>query len=74
VLIPAGVAETDFQREARCLTFGVGLDTGTGVNDKDYQVPFPFNGTIDKLTFHLGPEQLTEREREQIRLAQIRGD
>src|SRR5271169_3799118 len=31
-LIPAGVAETDFQREARCLTFDVGLDTGTGVN------------------------------------------
>ena len=32
------------------------------------------NGTIDKLTFHLGPDQLTDQEREQIRLAQIRGD
>ena len=36
-------------------TFDVGLDTRTGVNDKDYKVPFPFNGTIDKLTFNLGP-------------------
>jgi len=24
-------------------TFDVGLDTRTGVNDKDYQVPFAFN-------------------------------
>jgi hypothetical protein len=25
-------------------TFDVGVDTRTGVNDKDYQVPFAFNG------------------------------
>jgi hypothetical protein len=50
------------------------LDTRTSVNEQDYQVPFAFNGTIDKLTFHLGPDQLTDQEREQIRLAQIRGD
>ena len=36
-------------------TFDVGVDTRTGVNDKDYQVPFRFNGKIDKLTFNLGP-------------------
>ena len=47
---------------------------GVSVNEQDYQVPSAFNGTIDKLTFHLRPEQLTDREREQIRLAQIRGD
>ena len=29
------------------------------MNDKDYQVPFAFNGKIDKLTFKLGPTQLT---------------
>jgi hypothetical protein len=29
-------------------TFDVGVDSRTGVNDKDYQVPFPFNGTINK--------------------------
>ena len=40
-------------------TFDVGVDTRTGVNDNDYQVPFPFNGTINKLTFKLGPPQLT---------------
>ena len=43
-------------------TFDVGVDTRTGVNDKDYQVPFPFNGTIDKLTFNLGPPQLTAED------------
>jgi arylsulfatase A-like enzyme len=45
-------------------TFDVGIDTRTGVNDKDYQVPFPFNGTIDKLTFNLGPSQLAEADKE----------
>lgn len=34
-------------------TFDVGLDTRTGVEDKDYQVPFQFTGTIDKLTVKL---------------------
>ena len=43
-------------------TFDVGIDTRTGVNDKDYQVPFPFNGKIDKLTFKLGKVQLTMEE------------
>jgi arylsulfatase A-like enzyme len=35
-------------------TFDVGVDTRTGVDDKDYQVPFRFNGKIDKLTVQLG--------------------
>jgi arylsulfatase len=39
-------------------TFDVGVDTRTGVNDQDYQVPFAFNGKIDKLTVKLGPIQL----------------
>jgi hypothetical protein len=55
-------------------TFDVGIDTRTSVNEQDYQVPFAFDGTINKLTFNLGPEQLTDQEREKIRLAQIRGD
>lgn len=41
-------------------TFDVGVDTRTGVNDKDYQVPFPFNGTINKVTFNLGAMRLAE--------------
>ena len=32
------------------------------MNDKDYQVPFRFNGKIDKLTFKVGPVQLTSDE------------
>jgi arylsulfatase A-like enzyme len=39
-------------------TFDVGIDTRTAV-DNDYQLPFRFTGTIDKLTFKLGPSQLT---------------
>ena len=36
-------------------TFDVGVDTRTGVNDADYQVPFRFTGKIEKLTVKLGP-------------------
>jgi arylsulfatase A-like enzyme len=36
-------------------TFDVGMDTRTGVNDADYQLPFRFTGTIDKLTVALKP-------------------
>ncbi|HEX3857190.1 MAG TPA: arylsulfatase [Verrucomicrobiae bacterium] len=39
-------------------TFDVGVDTRSGVNDDDYQVPFAFNGTIDKLTFNMGHPQM----------------
>jgi arylsulfatase A-like enzyme len=39
-------------------TFNVGLDTGTPVDDRDYQVPFRFTGTIGKVTVKLGPDQL----------------
>lgn len=41
-----------------CETFCVGVDTGTPVDDKDYQVPFRFTGKIAKLTVKLGPVQL----------------
>jgi len=40
-------------------TFDVGVDTRSGVNDKDYVSPFPFKGTINKLTFKMGPSQLS---------------
>jgi arylsulfatase len=39
-------------------TFDVGADTRTPVDDT-YEVPFTFTGTIDKLTFNLGPSQLS---------------
>jgi arylsulfatase A-like enzyme len=50
-------------------TFDVGLDTRTGVNDKDYQVPFTFNGKIDKLTIKLGPPQLLPAEQKKVAAA-----
>jgi arylsulfatase A-like enzyme len=54
-------------------TFDVGIDTRTAVNN-DYKLPFRFTGTIDKLTFNLGPEQLTDADRKVIaeRLARAR--
>ena len=54
-------------------TFDVGVDTRTGVNDQDYQVPFRFNGTIDKLTFNLGPMQLDDGDENKMRDAISRG-
>ena len=36
-------------------SFDVGVDTRTGVNDNDYQVPFRFNGKLNKLTVKLEP-------------------
>jgi hypothetical protein len=42
-------------------TFDVGLDTRTGV-DHSYELPFEFTGTIDRLTFKLGPSQMSEAE------------
>jgi arylsulfatase A-like enzyme len=50
-------------------TFDVGIDTRTGVNDQDYQVPFRFNGKINQLTFKLGPEQLTSNDQKVIQHA-----
>ena len=31
-----------------------------------YQVPFSFNGTIDKLTFNLGPTQLAVEDQKKV--------
>jgi arylsulfatase A-like enzyme len=47
-------------------TFDVGLDTRTGVEDRDYKPPFRFNGQLDKVTFNLGPVLLSETEREAV--------
>jgi arylsulfatase A-like enzyme len=44
-------------------TFDVGIDTGTPVDDADYQVPFPFTGKIGELTIKLGPVELTPQDK-----------
>ena len=53
-------------------TFDVGVDTRTGVNDQDYQVPFHFNGKIENVTFNLGPTHLTDVEEIRVREATAR--
>ncbi len=44
-------------------TFDIGSDTRTGVSMLEfrYDSPFPFTGTIDKLTFDIAPQQLSAR-------------
>lgn len=50
-------------------TFDIGADTGTPVDDQDYQVPFPFTGKIDKLTLSVEPPQLTPDDEKRLREA-----
>jgi hypothetical protein len=44
-------------------TFDIGSDTRTPVDDFEYQVPFHFTGKIDKLTYNLGPSQLSAEDK-----------
>ncbi|MCU0945766.1 MAG: LamG domain-containing protein, partial [Rubritepida sp.] len=53
--IPRGVPFTYAWDE----TFDVGFDTGTGVDDRDYQVPFAFNGRIGRIVVDLGAGSVT---------------
>jgi len=50
-------------------TFDIGMDTRTGVAlvEFRYDSPFKFTGTINKLTFNLGSEQVTAEEREEMK-------
>jgi arylsulfatase A-like enzyme len=52
-------------------TFDVGVDTRTGVS-QDYQVPFAFDGKIDRLTIKLGPMQLSAADQAKVREATAR--
>jgi hypothetical protein len=42
-------------------TFDIGADTGTPVDDQDYQMPFKFTGKLDKLTIKINRPKLTPR-------------
>jgi arylsulfatase len=53
-------------------TFDVGVDTRTGVDDRDYKPPFPFNGKLNKVTYNLGPVVLSEPERKAMHESIIR--
>ena len=48
--------------------FDVGADTGTPVSD-DYQVPFKFNGSIDKLSPTIDRPKLSPADIEQLKAA-----
>jgi arylsulfatase len=51
-------------------TFDIGSDTGTPVDDKDYQVPFQFTGKIQKLTISLEPPLLTPEDIKRLKEAE----
>jgi len=44
----------------------VGSDTGTAVDDKDYQVPFAFTGKIDKITLSIDRPKLTPEDEKKL--------
>jgi len=48
-------------------SFDVGVDTRTGVDDKDYQPPFRFTGKLDKLTIKLEEPKRSAAEEDFIR-------
>ena len=50
--------------------FDVGADTGTPVDDKDYQVPFRFTGKLDKLTLKIDRPKLTPADKQRLMEAQ----
>jgi len=47
-------------------TFDIGADTGTPVDDNDYQVPFKFTGKIDKLTIAADRPKLTPEDEKRL--------
>jgi arylsulfatase len=55
-------------------SFDVGVDTRTGVDDKDYKPPFRFIGKLDKLTIKLGPNQMMAEDQKAKAEAIARGN
>src|SRR5262249_52587935 len=50
-------------------TFDIGADTGTPIDDHDYQVPFTFTGGIDKLTISVERPKLTTEDIKELEAA-----
>ena len=50
--------------------FDVGADTGTPVDDQDYQVPFTFTGKLNKLTLTIDRPQLTPADIQKLQAAE----
>jgi hypothetical protein len=49
--------------------FDVGADTGTSVDDKDYQAPFRFTGKLDKLTLTINRPKLSKEDIKKLQMA-----
>ena len=47
-------------------TFDIGSDTGTPVDDKDYQIPFAFTGKLDRLTISVDRPRLTADDEKKL--------
>ena len=50
----------------------IGDATLTPVDDRDYQVPFKFTGTIDKITIKLEPPVLSAQDVERLKQAELK--
>ena len=48
----------------------VGSDTGTPVDDADYQVPFAFTGKLDKITLTIDRPKLSPEDIKKLEAAQ----
>jgi arylsulfatase len=55
-------------------TFDVGADTGTPVDDRDYQVPFRFTGKLNKLTIKIDRPRLTPADIRKLEAAKAGPD
>jgi hypothetical protein len=49
--------------------FDIGADTGTPVDDQDYQIPFKFTGKLDKLTLTIDRPKLTPADIQKLKEA-----
>ena len=48
----------------------IGCETGTPVDDKDYQAPFVFTGKINKITLTIDRPKLTPADEKRLTAAQ----
>jgi arylsulfatase A-like enzyme len=48
----------------------IGSDTGTPVNDADYQTPFPFTGKLDKITLTIDRPKLSPEDIKKLQAAE----
>ncbi|RZN33916.1 arylsulfatase [Bradyrhizobium sp. Leo121] len=47
-------------------TFNIGTSGATPVDDRDYKVPFPFTGKINKVTLAVAPPKLTPEDEKKL--------